>query len=220
MYFDNVNQIKEIAERNGTAVFVVPSEVDVNIQGAIVLKPETKTVITIEQVREVMRILMKKQVSEVFVIIRPAELMNREASNAFLKNLEEPQDKVHFVLITNTPSKILPTILSRSAMYFLKPNQNAFNKISADENTTKMAKKVIAAKPQELIDLAEEISKKKTGVRQYALDVLGTAIEILYKTYLINQKSIFLKKIPKFLTAYDAISRNGHIKLHLVADLI
>ena len=220
MYFDDLDQIKSIAKKNGTSVFVVPDEIDFKIKGSIILKPEQKTVITIEQVREVISLLVKKQVSETFIIIRPAEKMNREAANAFLKCLEEPQDNVHFILITSTPYQLLPTILSRAMIYFLKPDDKSFNKIAADDEIVSMAKKLIAAKQQDLIGLAEEISKKKNGARKYALDILGAAIEILYKTYLVNQKNVFLKRIPNFLMAYDAINRNGHIRLHLVADLL
>ena len=66
----------------------------------------------------------------------------------------------------------------------------------------------------------QSIAKKKTGSRTNALEVIGTAIEMLYKTYLITSKDIFLKKLPKFLAAYDAVNKNGHIKLQIVANLI
>ena len=77
----------------------------------------------------------------------------------------------------------------------------------------------MVAKPSELPQIADEISKYKDGPRNFALSVLGTAIEMLYKTYFITKKSIYLQKIPKFLIAYESICENGHIKLHLVADL-
>ena len=56
-------------------------------------------------------------------------------------------------------------------------------------------------------------------MRAYALLVLATAIEMLYKSYFITGKDVFVKKLPQFLTAYENIDKNGHIKLHLVADL-
>ena len=64
------------------------------------------------------------------------------------------------------------------------------------------------------------MTKKKDGVRAYVLSVLGTTIEMLFKSYFKTEKSVFVEKIPKFLACYEAIERNGHIKLHLVADLI
>lgn len=220
MFFDDVNKIADIAKGTGTSVFVVSDSIEVKIPKALILRPEEKTTISIEQVRDVMQMLQKRQLEDVFVIVRPADALGSESANALLKSLEEPQSKVHFVLITNEPSKLLPTILSRASIFFLRTGPDAVRKINADEKIMALAKKLIVAKPQELITLADEISRKKTNVRQYALDILGAAIEVLYKTYLINQKSVFLGKIPKFLAAYDAISNNGHIKLHLVADLM
>lgn len=218
MFFDEISEIKTIAEKNGTAIFVVPDEAEVKIPGALVLKPEEKSVITIEQVRAVTARLTAKQITDQFVIVRPAEKMNEEAANAFLKNLEEPREKVHFILITATPSALLPTILSRSALYLLRGGVN-FREIKADEKVKELAKRLMTARPAELVPIAEEIAKKKEGVRAYALEVLGVSIEMLYKTYFLTSKEVFLQKIPKFLGAYEAISKNGHVKLQIVSFL-
>ena len=220
MFFGQASEIAEIAGKVGTSVFVVSRDVKVEIKNAIILQPEDKSVTTIEQVRNVLGQISTRQTSDIFVVIRPADAMGEAAANAFLKSLEEPREKVHFVLITEEPSRLLPTILSRAMIYFLRPETEAARKINADEKVMALAKKLIVAKPQDLTAIAEEITRKKTNVRQYALDILGVAIEVLYKTYLINQKSVFLDKIPKFLDTYDAVYRNGHIKLHLVADLM
>ncbi len=220
MFFDNVSDIEKIASRTGCAVFVVPNDGKVEIKNAIALQPEGKTVITIEQVREVAMRLAVKQTSEQYVIIRPAEKLGLDAANAFLKNLEEPGERVHYILITSAPSLILPTILSRAQIYFLKTTPAINSGVDADEKVKTLAKRLMAAKQAELVEIAEEIAKKKDGARAYALDVVGTAIEMLYKTYFITGKDVFVKKLPAFLAAYENIERNGHIKLHLVADLI
>ncbi len=47
------------------------------------------------------------------VIIEDAHLMNDQAQNALLKSLEEPPDRVIFILTTSDPGKLLPTIISR-----------------------------------------------------------------------------------------------------------
>ena len=47
------------------------------------------------------------------VIIDPAELLNQAAANALLKILEEPAAMIHFLLISDQPSRLLPTIRSR-----------------------------------------------------------------------------------------------------------
>ena len=220
MFFDSVNEIEKIALKNGCSVFVLPDREKIKIKNAIVLKPEDKTTITIEQVKEILGKLSVKQTSDLFVLIRPADSLGEEAANALLKNLEEPKQRVHFVLITEEPSRLLATILSRSAVYFLRLNREDEEEIHADKKVMDLAKKLVVAKPQELISLAEELTKKKDGAREYVLMVLATAIEILYKSYYKTGKKVFLTKLPRFLKTYENIEKNGHIKLHLIADLI
>ena len=134
-------------------------------------------------------------------------------------NLEEPGEKVQFVLITDSPSQILSTVLSRASLYFLRDIRAVDGPISASDKVKALAKKLMVARDGELVELAEEISRKKEGVRSYALEVIGVAIEMLYKTYFLTGKDVFLSKLPKFLAAYEAISRNGHVKLQIVANL-
>lgn len=47
------------------------------------------------------------------VVVYPAEAMNNNAANSLLKTLEEPTDKLLFLLVTHKPQQLLPTILSR-----------------------------------------------------------------------------------------------------------
>lgn len=219
MFFDTPESIQSIAKRSGASIFVLPDEQEIKIENAMVVQPEDKASITIDQIRGIIKRLNIKQTSDFFIIIKPAELMNIEAVNALLKNLEEPGENIHFILLTNSPSKLLPTVLSRCAVYFLK-TEKKLKKISVkDEEIKNLAKRLLVAKNSELIEIAEEITKVKTNVRTRTLAVLGAAIEMLYKTYFITNKIAFAEKLPKFLEAYDSINQNGHIKLHLIADL-
>ena len=47
------------------------------------------------------------------ILVSPAEAMNLNAANAFLKTLEEPGDGVVLLLVVHQPGMILPTIRSR-----------------------------------------------------------------------------------------------------------
>jgi len=79
------------------------------------VRPEGKTVITIDQVREVTaRAALRAYEGKTKVfILNPAELMQEPAANALLKTLEEPAGASLFMLVTTAPSALLPTILSR-----------------------------------------------------------------------------------------------------------
>ena len=80
------------------------------------LKPEESGKnITINQVRALIAKLSLKPLFESFrvVIINPAELMNNNAVNGFLKCLEEPTERTVIILITDTPGALPATIASR-----------------------------------------------------------------------------------------------------------
>ncbi|MBS1157659.1 MAG: polymerase delta prime subunit [Proteobacteria bacterium] len=47
------------------------------------------------------------------ILVNPAEAMNRNTANALLKTLEEPAPDTLFLLVSNEPLRLLPTIRSR-----------------------------------------------------------------------------------------------------------
>ncbi len=227
MFFDDLKRIPEIAKKVDCAVFVVPTEqiskVQIKDKKAITftLEPlEGKKDISIEQVKELLADINTKETSERYIIIRPADKLNEASGNALLKSLEEPHAHYHFLLITGNPSDIMPTILSRSAIYIYK-TVNMIDQPPAEKAAVvEDAKKLIAATPKTLIEIAEKVTKSKDSARDKALTLLSVAIELCYKSYFKTKNPIFLKKLPKFIAAYTSINNNGHIKIHLIADLL
>ena len=120
MYFDDLAKVYELSKKTNCAIFVVPNDVEVKLPHALTLRPDEKTMINVEQVREVLSKVLTRQLSDQFIVMRPAEKLTEVAANALLKNLEEPNEKIHYVLVTECPSKLLPTVLSRSRLYFLR----------------------------------------------------------------------------------------------------
>ncbi|MEW6202216.1 MAG: DNA polymerase III subunit delta', partial [bacterium] len=59
------------------------------------------------------------------LILEKAEALSRETGNMLLKVLEEPPPSTIFVLISDTPYHILPTIRSRSIPILFRPLQPA-----------------------------------------------------------------------------------------------
>lgn len=54
-------------------------------------------------------------------IIWQADRMNQEFANKILKSLEEPSAETVFILVTENPSRLLPTVLSRVQMFSEEP---------------------------------------------------------------------------------------------------
>jgi DNA polymerase-3 subunit delta' len=80
------------------------------------VRPESRSrVVTIDQVRELMREIQLKPTEARFkvAVLVGADRLNVQAANAFLKTLEEPPANSVLVLLSTEPSRILETILSR-----------------------------------------------------------------------------------------------------------
>ncbi|MEO0275254.1 MAG: hypothetical protein ABIM60_00530 [candidate division WOR-3 bacterium] len=58
---------------------------------------------------------------KIFYLFLDADLMGREAQNAFLKTLEEPPNYITFILISSHPELLLPTIRSRTQKIVFSP---------------------------------------------------------------------------------------------------
>ena len=81
-----------------------------------VVKPVSKTrIIKVEQIETVIETSMYRPVEggKRLFIIEDAERMNETAQNHFLKTLEEPPSQTMFILLTEWPRRLLPTIRSR-----------------------------------------------------------------------------------------------------------
>lgn len=76
---------------------------------------QLKRNITVDQVREMQRRLTTRPTlgSRRAIIIDPADDLEKGASNALLKSLEEPPSGSFFLLVSHRPGRLLPTIRSR-----------------------------------------------------------------------------------------------------------
>jgi DNA polymerase III subunit delta' len=58
--------------------------------------------------------------AKVYIFLE-ADNFNTEAANAFLKTLEEPPPHVYFILVTDHPERLLPTVVSRCQQVAFSP---------------------------------------------------------------------------------------------------
>lgn len=221
MFFDDPEQIPKIAARTNCSIFAInPNVHKFKIKNSITISPlKDKTTISIDQIREIVNVTRSKRRQDFFFIISPADVMTPEASNALLKTIEQPPEHYHFILLTKMPSALLPTVLSRSQIYFLKKPVDFTEPPKTAPQIKELAKQLLVANPRTLAELAKKISSHKPNPRQFALQILEVAIEMLFKTFCQTHQGKWLAKIPNFITAYENINQNGHVKLHLVADL-
>lgn len=103
--------------------------------GAVVLRPQSKSRrITIGDdanekgtVRYLNRMINMTSLigGHKFGVVVDADRMNEQAQNAFLRTLEEPPPRTLFLMLTATPSTLLPTIRSRVIEMELIPEAGA-----------------------------------------------------------------------------------------------
>lgn len=78
-------------------------------------KPENKKSIGIEQIRQAIRFLDEKPLQEKIkaIVVPQANLLTKEAQNAFLKTLEEPPNFALILLGSKSSGDLLETVISR-----------------------------------------------------------------------------------------------------------
>ena len=103
---------------------------------------QVKRNITVDQVRAMQQRLTTRPTlgPRRAIIIDPADELERSASNALLKSLEEPPEGSFFLLIAHRPGSLLPTIRSRCRMLL-------FPRLGADEIDRILLREVPEADP-------------------------------------------------------------------------
>ncbi len=190
--------------------------------------------IKINSIRDIKKFLTLnyEEVGYRFIIISDAHLMNEEAQNALLKSLEEPPDKVIFILTTSEISKLRPTILSRcwrvnfdplsdEQIFFVLTNYFYIDdKVAREASTFAMGSIQTAIK---LVDIGIQNLKDKTiSLLRYsfgrkfisAFDELNSILSEQKLTafpILINLIIIWLTDVQKYRLNFKYFYYNNHI---------
>jgi len=224
MQLNNLDEVTTLATQNNFSIFELPLGTDFAaiLPASVHITPdEDKNTIDITKIRELANITQAKQSHDFYIVVENAETMNQNAANAFLKVLEEPNDKLHFVFLSNNTSQLLPTIKSRASNYCLKNESKISDAPNYDEETLVLAKQYLSATKANLPELVDKIAKlNKDSSRLGAIKVLECAIELAYKSYFLTGNSQFLQKLEKLLIVSDNLAANGHVKLQLVAGML
>lgn len=174
---------KHIAEQNKIKPTILLPEKDKTID-------IDKGVISVEMMRDLYDTTKSKNKSNNIIIIDYAEKMTIQAQNAFLKLLEEPNQGTHFILLSHSHTKLLPTILSRL-------EKITINKISSKET-------------ENLLDLLEITEKTKRVQLLFMAE--GLPAEIIRLT---NDKDYFDKRSSNIKDAKELIKGGDYQKLRI-----
>ena len=143
-------------------------------------KINDKKNIEIDQIREVIKFTNQSSFNNKarFIIIDDAEFLNINSSNALLKNLEEPNENVFFILIFNSDMSLLDTIKSRCIEFKINiSNENIeliVNNYFKDNIYTKINSDLINyySTPLFLISLLNYMNENELSISNTSIDDL------------------------------------------------
>ena len=143
-------------------------------------KNNDKKNIEIDQIREVVKFTNQSSFNNKarFIIIDDAEFLNINSSNALLKNLEEPNENVFFILIFNSDMSLLDTIKSRCLEFKINiSNENIeliVNNYFKDNIYTKINSDLINyySTPLFLISLLNYMNENELSISNTSIDDL------------------------------------------------
>lgn len=152
-------------------------------------------------------------------IIRNAENLNKSSGNTLLKFLEEPDDDIIALLITENKNKVLDTIVSRCEFLNLSSSSNDINYDYSDaiEFITNIENKKLVAS----IDVLELFSKyeDRSNLQLFLKDILELYDKIMLNMLKINNDDKIEKTFDKIIKNNKIVDIKKRIKgLILIID--
>lgn len=150
---------------------------------------ERGAIISVDQSQEIIKKLSLRSYEGGYkvMIIWKAEAMNQSCANKLLKILEEPPAKTLFLLLTEEPDSILPTIRSRTQI--VRINAPDFDQVSrylvaAYQLNTSLAESIAARSEGDLIKAAEQVEAIENGEQNRELFI--QLMRVCYKKNVID----------------------------------
>jgi len=170
-------------------------------------------------------------------IIDEVHMLSGSAFNAFLKTLEEPPERVLFVLATTDPQKVPATIISRCQCFDFhsiskKVIQERLKEICDIESKSnkefplveEQALALIAESAQggfrDALSLLDQISSYSVGGKVSSEHVLEMTRRLGYNTLKEIADSIFQKKLKKLIVELNELFFKGYEPVTIGRDLL
>lgn len=163
--------------------------------------------VKIADVRDLSRFTRLTLTEPTAVVIEDFDGAGEEAQNAFLKNLEEPQENLTYILTANSPESVLPTIASRCQII------EAGNRSMVDEKVISTTKNFLAMSQGERL-----LTTSKITTREDAIEFMKNLILGAHSTFSQNPELVeFITQANKTLKALEA---NGNVQLQLTSFIV
>ena len=191
----------------------------------LIVEPEEDKEIKISQIRALHSHLALRAYASTFkaVIIDRAHLLNQEAQSAFLKMLEEPKGRTIFILLSEYPEMLLPTILSRvERLRFYSTG----TKLQVNEHHKQMIAELLKISKQELV-LRFAFAKKLAEEPKYLKETLAIWLSYFREIFISvvnHQNKDFslakLNKILKLIQTTDFLIATTNVNARLALEIL
>lgn len=188
--------------------------------------------ISIEQVRAMYELTHSKRTTPMAVIIDDADTMSRPAQNAFLKLLEEPPSRIHFILTTHSVQHLLETILSRTMTIEVRPidddaTRRLLKSLNADTDMHSQLLFLASGRAAELTRLVSD-DAEFARQKQFVLDARSFIQGDAYARISTSQKyskdrqdaMVFVTMVGKLLRHTSQRTATAGQHMSVVADTI
>lgn len=164
----------------------------------------------IEDTRELNSFTSLKVSQPIAILINSIDEATTEALNAFLKNLEEPQENLFYILTARSINAVLPTIVSRCQVV------KTIN-IKGPKVNNKDIEKFIDMPIREKLSYIDKI-KRREEAEEFVENLIITTHNFLHKgekNYLKISKNLRVET-----DAFKAIRANGNVVIQLTNMVI
>ncbi len=159
----------------------------------------------IADIRELGRFTNLKVGERTAIVLENFDAATEEAQNAFLKNLEEPQVDLYYILTAKNEESVLPTIASRCQII-----SSLGAKHQIPREVINQTKKFTNSSPGEKLMITSKINK-----RDGAIEFMGSLIAGGHQLMLATPKvANFVEVATQTLSALQA---NGNVQLQLTS---
>ncbi len=189
-----------------------------------IIEPQEGKEIRIAQIRELQNNLSFKPYSAPFkaAIIDKAHLLNQEAQSAFLKILEEPRGNSLFILVSEYPEMLLPTILSRvERLRFYSPPflEKSKGEKEAINEIIKLSRENLLSRFQYVKTLAED-SNDLRGILDIWLSYFRETLLGVISGKSSNYPIMKLRKILKTIQDISFLISTTNVNARLALEIL
>lgn len=187
------------------------NESGINIEAEKIAKRNSAKILEfplqkIEDVRSLGTFVALKLAEPTAILVKNIDSATTEALNAFLKNLEEPQENLYYILTARSANRVLPTIVSRCQI--VKTNNYKEPAINKNEKTEKFLEMTTAEKILYLDGI-----KKREEAQTFVEELMVVSHEKIHGPVSDYQKSV--REIAAEEETLAALKANGNVKIQL-----